>query len=46
LPIATLFPVYLKEPIPKAVSQHHKAVQQALKESIFFAVSFYFSIFA
>jgi hypothetical protein len=44
--IATLLRSHPSTLIYKALSQHNKAGRQTGKESIFFAVSFYFSIFA
>jgi hypothetical protein len=44
--IATLLRTHRSTLIHKALSQHNKVGQQTGKESIFFAVSFYFSIFA
>jgi hypothetical protein len=44
--IATLLRSHRSTLIYKALSQHNKVGQQTGKESIFFAVSFYFSIFA
>ena len=44
--IATLLRTHRSTLIHKALSQHNKVGQQIGKESIFFAVSFYFSIFA
>jgi len=44
--IATLLRTHRSTLIYKALSQHNKVGQQTGKESIFFVVSFYFSIFA
>jgi len=44
--IATLLRTHRSTLIHKALSQHNKVGRQTGKESIFFAVSFYFSIFA
>jgi len=44
--IATLLRTHRSTLIYKALRQHNKVRRQTGKESIFFAVSFYFSIFA